>query len=158
MVVDPARAEGDDRGAGFHHVPSRKDRFYLGVFSFVDSVVLGAVFIAVLRQYGLPLIGLMWVLVGVRISRVKVVANSHTIHVVNRYRTYSVDTSAVTRLQLRTLVIGNGPFAVAMRLQDEGLWPRLRGGAVVEATASYSESVNDSMKALGAFVDHAAAR
>jgi hypothetical protein len=157
MVGDAARADGDERGAGFHHVPSRKDRFYLGVFSLVDSAVPGAVFVAVLRQYGLPLIALMWVVVGVRISRVKVAANSHTIHVVNRYRTYSVDTSAITRLQLRTLGIGNGPFAVAIRLQDEGWRPRLRGGAVVEATASYSDSVNDSMKALGAFVGHASA-
>jgi hypothetical protein len=145
-----AKSKGDSHDV--HVVPRRSDRFYLGVFSFIDLVVPSVVLVAFIRIYALPVILFMWIVVGIRISRVRVEGNDREIRVFNRYRTISVETSQISRLQLRRLALGQGPFAVAVRRHSEGTLTRLRGGLVLEGTASYTGSVNASMAALNSLL------
>ena len=68
--------------------------------------------------------------------------------VVNRCRTMAIHASAIQQLQVRRVGLGQGPFAVAVRCRTESGLRRLFRGVRIEATASYSRSVNTSIAAL----------
>lgn len=141
-----------DRGrpnGSLPHRPSRADKFYLFVFSFLDLVAPSAVLIGIVRSYALPALAVVWAVLSVRIVKfVRLEADGSRMLVVNRYRTISIEAPAIQQIKLKRIALGQGPFAVTVRRETDNALRRFFGGLRIEATASYSRSVNSSLAAL----------
>lgn len=132
--------------------PHGRDRFYLWVLAALDMVMLSAALVAGLRIYAVPLVLVVWIVGGIRTQRVRVSSDRTEMKIFNRYRTYTLIPSEIARVELRRTGFRRGPFALSVRLKDESAFTRVRGGVLLEATGSYSDSVNVRMTEIEHFL------